>query len=110
MIVAMPDPADEPSLEATYAQTAFFASMMAPVIAAIGFVGRQGFSDSSLLHWAEVVGLSWFLINFSYAARELSRIPNGPAIPRWWQGHAPLTLAGLALVVGCGVERSGVAG
>jgi hypothetical protein len=109
MIVAMRDRTDESPLEATFAQAAFFASMMAPVIAAIGFLGRQGFSDNSLLRWAEFVGLSWFLVHFSYTVRKLFRTPNGPATTVWWQGHAPLTLAGLALVVGCGVEHSGVA-
>lgn len=104
----MRDRTEESSLEATYAQTAFFASLMAPVIAAIGFLGRLGFPDNSLLQWAGFVGLSWFLIHFSYAVRKLSRTPNGLATPVWWLGHAPLTLVGLALVVGCGVERSGV--
>jgi len=109
MIVAMRDRTDEPPLEATYAQAAFFASIMGPVIAAIGFLGRVGFPDNSLLKWGEFVGLSWFLIHFSYAARKLFRTPNGSATTVWWQGHAPLTLAGLALVVGCGVEHSGLA-
>jgi hypothetical protein len=109
MIVAMRDRTDECPVEATYAQAAFCASMMGPVIAAIGFLGRQGFSDNSLLQWAEFVGLSWFLIHFSYAVRKLFRTPDAPAAVVWWQGHAPLTLAGLALVVGCGVEHSGAA-
>ena len=82
MIVTMRDRTDESALEATYAQTALFASMMAPVIAAIGFLGRQGFSDNSLLEWAKFVGLSWFLIHFSYAIRKLFCIPKGPATPR----------------------------
>ncbi len=104
----MPDRTDYRPLEATYAQTALFASMMAPVIAAIGFLGRQGFSDNSLLQWAKFVGLSWFLIHFSYAVRKLFRTPGDPLAAVWWQGHASLTLAGLALVVGCGVEQTGV--
>jgi hypothetical protein len=104
----MRDGTGESAHEATYAQTAFFASIMAPVIAAIGFLGRLGFSDNSPLRWAQFVGLSWFLIHFSYVVRKFFRIPKAPAAV-WWQGHAPLTLAGLALVVGCGVEHSGVA-
>ena len=108
MIGAMRDRTDPSPLEATYAQAAFFASIMAPVIAAIGFLGRRGFSDDSLVEWTQFVGLSWFLIHCSYVVRKLFGTPAAPATV-WWQGHAPLTLAGLALVVGCGVEHSGVA-
>jgi hypothetical protein len=104
----MPDRPDYRPLEATYAQAAFFASLMGPVIAAIGFLGRQGFPDNSPLQWAKFVGLSWFLIHFSYAARKLFRTPGDPLAAVWWQGHAALTLAGLALVVACGVEQAGV--
>jgi hypothetical protein len=106
----MRDRTDDRPLEATYTHCAFFASVMAPVIAAIGFLGRLGFPDNSLLKWGEFVGLSWFLIHFSYAARKLFRTPNDPLTGVWWQGHAPLTLAGLALVAVCGVGDSRVAG
>ena len=82
---------------------------MAPVIAAIGCLGRQGFPDNSLLQWAKFVGLSWFLIHFSYAARKLFRTPGDPLVAVWWQGHPTLTLAGLAVLVACGVEQTGVA-
>jgi hypothetical protein len=105
----MPDRTEYPPLEASYAQTAFFASLMAPVIAAIGYLGRQGFPDNSPLQWLKFVGLSWFLIHFSCAARKLFRTPGDPLAAVWWQGHPTLTLAGLALVVVCGVERTGVA-
>ncbi len=105
----MRDRTDDRSLEVTYTQAAFFASMMAPVIAAIGFLGRFGFPDNSLPRWGEFVGLTWFLIHFSYAARKLLRTSNDPLTAVWWQGHPALTLAGLALVVGCGVEQRGVA-
>ncbi len=105
----MLDRPDDRLLEATYAQTAFFASLMAPVIAAIGFLGRQGFPDNSLLEWAKFVGLSWFLIHFAYAARKVFRTPRDPLTAVWWQGHAALTLAGLALLAACGVEQTGVA-
>ena len=104
----MPDRTDSRPLEAAYAQTAFFASLMAPVIAAIGFLGRQGFPDNSPLQWAKFVGVSWFLIHFSYAARKLFRTPGDPLAAVWWQGHPTLTLAGLALLVACGVEQTGV--
>jgi hypothetical protein len=104
----MPDRIDDRPIEATYAQAAFFASLMAPVIAVIGFFARLGFRDNSLLPWVQFVGLSWFLIHFSYAARKLFRTPVDPLAAPWWQGHAPLTLAGLALVVACGVEQTGV--
>jgi hypothetical protein len=100
---------EDRSLESTYAQAAFFASMMAPVIAAIGFFSRQGFPDNSLERWGELVGLSWLLVHFAYAARKLLRTPDDPLAAVWWQGHAPLTLAGLALVVACGVEQTRVA-
>jgi hypothetical protein len=108
MIVTMRDRQLESPLEATYAQAAFFASLMAPVIAAIGFLGRLGFPDNSLLKWGEFVGLSWFLIHFSYAARKLLRTHYDAPPARWWQGHAPLTLAGLALVAGCGAVQGDV--
>ncbi len=104
----MADRPDYRPLETTYAQAAFFASLMAPVIAAIGFCGRLGFPDDSLWTWAKFVGLTWFLVNFSYAARKALRTPGDPLLAPWWHGHAPLTLAGLALVVGTGVELTAV--
>jgi hypothetical protein len=106
----MRDRTDDRPLEATYTHGAFFASVMAPVIAAIGFLGRLGFPDNSLLKWGEFVGLCWFLIHFSYAARKLFRTPNDPLTEVWWQGHAPLALVGLALVAVCGVGDRRVAG
>jgi hypothetical protein len=105
----MTDRSDYRPIEATYAQAACFTSLMAPVIAAIGYLGRLGFPDDAPLPWLQFVGLSWFLINFSYAARRLFRTPADPLAAPWWQGHAPLTLAGLAIVVACGVEQSGIA-
>jgi hypothetical protein len=105
----MTDRSDYRPIEATYAQAACFASLMSPVIAAIGYLGRLGFPDDAPLKWLQFVGLSWFLINFSYAARKLCRTPRDPLSAPWWQGHAPLTLAGLAVVVACGVERTSVA-
>jgi hypothetical protein len=104
----MPDRTDNRPIEASYAQVALFASLMAPVIAVIGFCGRLGFADDSPWAWARFVGLSWFLIQFSYAARKLLRTPGDPLAAPWWQGHAPLTLAGLGLVVACGVEQIAV--
>jgi hypothetical protein len=104
----MADRPDYRPLETTYAQTAFFASLMAPVIAAIGFGARLGFPDDSLWTWAKFVGLSWFLINFSYAARKALRTFGDPLLAPWWHGHAPLTLAGLAVVVVAGVELTAV--
>jgi hypothetical protein len=104
----MPARTDYRPIEASYAQAALFASLMAPVIAVIGFCGRLGFADNSPWAWARFVGLSWFLIHFSYAARKLLRTPGDPLAAPWWQGHAPLTLAGLALVVACGVEQVAV--
>ncbi len=104
----MPARTDYRPIEASYAQAALFASLMAPVIAVIGFCGRLGFADNSPWAWARFVGLSWFLIHFSYAARKLLRTPGDPLAAPWWQGHAPLTLAGLALVVACGVEQIAV--
>ena len=104
----MPARTDNRPLEASYAQVALFASLMAPVIAVIGFGGRLGFADNSLWAWARFVGLSWFLIQFSYVGRKLLRTPGDPLAAPWWQGHAPLTLAGLGLVVACGVEQIAV--
>ena len=104
----MADRPDYRPLETTYAQAAFFASLMAPVIAAIGFGARLGFPDDSLWTWAKFVGLSWFLVNFSYAARKALRTSGDPLVAPWWHGHAPLTLAGLALVVFAGVELTAV--
>jgi hypothetical protein len=104
----MPDRTDYRPIEASYAQVALFASLMAPVIAVVGFCGRLGFADNSPWTWARFVGLSWFLIQFSYAARKLLRTSGDPLTAPWWQGHAPLTLAGLALVVACGVEQTAV--
>src|SRR5580692_10193492 len=104
----MPDRTDNRPIEASYAQVALFASLMAPVIAVIGFCGRLGFADDSPWAWARFVGLSWFLIQFSYVARKLLRTPGDPLAAPWWQGHAPLTLAGLGLVVACGVEQIAV--
>lgn len=76
----MADRPDYRPLETTYSQAAFFASLMAPVIAAIGFGARLGFPDDSLWTWAKFVGLSWFLVNFSYAAQKACA---PPAIRSW---------------------------
>jgi hypothetical protein len=104
----MPDRPDYRPIETTYAQAAFFASLMVPVIAAIGFCGRLGFSDDSPWMWARFVGLSWFLIHFSYAARKIVRTSGDPFLAPWWQGHPALTIAGLGIVTACGVEQAGV--
>jgi hypothetical protein len=105
----MSERTDYRPIEAAYAQAAFFASLMAPVVAAIGFLARLGFADNSPVKWLEFVGLSWFLIHFSYAGRKLLRTPADPLAGAWWHGHAPLTLAGLAIVVACGVEQASIA-
>jgi hypothetical protein len=104
----MPDRPDYRPIEATYTQAAFFASFMVPVIAAIGFCGRLGFPDNSPWMWARFVGLTWFLINFSYAARKILRTSADPFLVPWWQGHPTLTIAGLGLVTACGVEQVAV--
>ena len=41
----MPARTDYRPIEASYAQAALFASLMAPVIAVVGFCGRLGFAD-----------------------------------------------------------------
>jgi len=104
----MPDRTSYRPIDASYALAAFFASLMALVIAAIGWFARLGFPDNSPLRWAYFVGLSWFLVHFSYAGRKLFRTPRDPLAAPWWQGHAPLTLAGLAVVVACGTEQTAV--
>jgi hypothetical protein len=104
----MPDRIDCRPIEAAYAHASLFASLMAPLIAAIGFLARLGFPDDSLLKWLQFVGVSWFLIQFSYLARKLFRTSGDPLSAPWWQGHAALTIAGLALLAACGVEQVGV--
>jgi hypothetical protein len=105
----MPDRTDTHPIEAAYAQAAFFASLLAPVVAAIGYLSRLGFPDNSPSQWLVFIGASWFLIHFSYAARKLLRTTSEPFAAPWWHGHAPLTIAGLVIMTACGVEQVGVA-
>jgi len=96
-------------LDGAYAALVLFAGIVAAGIALSGYVCRLGFADNSVYEWATYVGVSWFLLHFSIAARMFLRTFGVTTHNHWWASHALLGLAALSLMALSGVEQTTIA-